>query len=102
MSTKKQLEEISAALNNASKLHKEQSGKLKAMAGKMKDDAKLEQFSKKKVKSKSVRKGHLTRVKTGESLGYKIKNVFIFNTTPTATNSNTAFGLAETLKISGH
>jgi len=76
MSTKKQLEEISAALNNASKLHKEQSGKLKAMAGKMKDDAKLEQFSKKKVKSKSVRKGHLTRVKTGESLGDKIKNVF--------------------------
>ena len=74
MSTKKQLEEISAALNNASKMHKEQSGKLKAMAGKMKDDAKLEQ--KAKYKTRSVRKGHLTRVKTGESLGDKIKNVF--------------------------
>lgn len=76
MSTKQQLEEISAALSKASKLHKEQSGRLKGMAAKMKDDAKLEQFSKKKVKSKSVRKGHLTRVKTGESLGDKIKNVF--------------------------
>ena len=53
MSTKKQLEEISAALNNASKMHKEQSGKLKGMAAKMKDDVKLEQFSKKKVKSKT-------------------------------------------------
>lgn len=87
MSTKKQLEEISAALNNASKLHKEQSGKLKAMAGKMKDDAKLEQ---KRRYSKSRRNTNkLVRVKTGPSVGEKIVDAFTKKkpqATPTTNN----------------
>jgi hypothetical protein len=70
MSTKKQLEEISAALSKASKMHKEQSGRLKLMASKIKDDAKLEQ--KARYKTRSVRKGHLKRVKTGPNVFEKI------------------------------
>jgi hypothetical protein len=54
MSTKKQLEEISAALANASKLHKGQSDELKGMAGKMKDDAKVAQDKEKKTKSQRL------------------------------------------------
>jgi len=88
MSTKKQLEEISAALNQASKMHKEQSGKLKAIAGKMKDEAKLEQ---KRRYTKSRRNTNkLGRVKTGPSVGDKIKNAISKKSDkgPTTNNPN--------------
>lgn len=74
MSTKKQLEEISAALKKASAMHAGQSKKLAQIAGKMKDDAKLEQ---KRRYTKSRRNTNkLVRVKTGENVVDKIKNVF--------------------------
>jgi len=92
MSTKKQLEEISAALSKASKMHKEQSGKLKAIAGKMKDDAKLEQ---KRRYTKSRRNTNkLVRVKTGPTRGEKIGDAIRSigknkgSETPTTNNPN--------------
>lgn len=85
MSTKKQLEEISAALNNASKMHKEQSGKLKAMAGKMKDDAKLEQRRYTKSRRNTNK---LVRVKTGPTVGEKIKSALTKKEDPKPPTTN--------------
>ena len=85
MSTKKQLEEISAALSKASKMHKEQSGKLKGMAAKMKDDAKLEQRRYTKSRRNTNK---LVRVKTGPTVGEKIKNVFTKKGDPQTPTTN--------------
>ena len=91
MSTKKQLEEISAALSKASKMHKEQSGKLKLMAGKIKDDAKLEQRRYTKSRRNTNK---LVRVKTGPTVGEKIGDAIRSigknkgSETPTTNNPN--------------
>jgi len=86
MSTKQQLEEISAALSKASKMHKEQSGKLKGMAAKMKDDAKLEQ---KRRYTKSRRNTNkLVRVRTGPTVGEKIKSALTKKQDPQTPTTN--------------
>jgi len=92
MSTKKQLEEISAALNKASAMHAGQSKKLAGMAGKMKDDAELEQ---KRRYTKSRRNTNkLVRVKT------KTKNDNKKNKSSTTNNPN-EMATATTLGATG-